>query len=146
MPNYCKTIIAGHTCKDVELRFMPSGKAVGNFTIAFNREWKTETGEKHSESTFVDCTVFGKQAEVLSQYTKKGAPILLEGRLKQENWEDKNTHVKRSKLVLVVEGFTFLGKRDDGDAPPRTAAPEPAAAPAPEAPSNPPVEEDDVPF
>jgi single-strand DNA-binding protein len=123
--------------------------------MALNRTWKTETGESKEEVTFIDVDAFGRQAEVIAQYMKKGRPLLVEGRLKLDQWEDKNTHQKQSKLKVVLESFSFLGgnRGDDssgGEAPRQRpaapAAPTPAAAPETSEPAGAPPEEDDVPF
>lgn len=134
MPNINKVIVAGHLTRDPELRFTPKGTAVANFGVAVNRKWKKD-GQETEEVAFIDFVSFGKQAETIGQHFKKGSPILVEGRLKTESWEDKKTNDKRSKLVAVVETFHFLGGSEG-----RASAP---AAPA-EKPSGPP--DDDVPF
>ena len=132
MANFNKVILAGNLTRDIETRFTPKGTAVAQFGLAINRTWKTEGGEKKEEVTFVDCTAFGKSAETLAQYVKKGAPLLVEGRLRQETWEDKETGKDRSKLTVVVEGFQFLAS-----APKKASEAAQSAAP---------VEDDDVPF
>lgn len=155
MASFNKVILAGNLTRDPELRYTPKGTAVTKIGLAVNRTWKTDTGEAKEEVTFVDVEAFGRQAEVIAQYMKKGRPFLVEGRLKLDQWEDKNTHQKQSKLKVVLESFSFIDSRgpDGGGAPaeparPRAAAGAPAAAPgaaAPEA-DGPPPEEDDVPF
>ncbi len=157
MANFNKVILAGNLTRDPELRYTPKGTAVARFGLAVNRTWKNETGETQTETTFVDVNAFGRQAEVISQYMKKGRPFLVEGRLKLDQWEDKNTHQKQSKLYVVLEGFSFIDSRQaEAGAPTPTAAarptaPAPAAAAtaAPEPPESdgaPQPEEDDVPF
>jgi single-strand DNA-binding protein len=156
MANFNKVILAGNLTRDPEMRYTPKGTAIARFGLAINRTWKSETGESKEEVTFVDVDAFGRQAEVISQYMKKGRPILMEGRLKFDQWEDKNTHQKQSKLRVVLETFSFIDSNRGGDSaapsdPPRSrpaAAPTPAptAAPEPAEPEAPPVEEDDVPF
>jgi len=153
MANFNKVILAGNLTRDPEMRYTPKGTAIARFGMAINRRWKSETGEMREEVTFVDIDAFGRQAEVVCQYLKKGNPFLVEGRLKLDEWEDKNTKQKVSKLRVVLEGFSFLSAgRGDGaaaaaGAPTRTAA-APAAAPAAEAsePDGAPAESDDVPF
>jgi single-strand DNA-binding protein len=150
MANFNKVILAGNLTRDPELRYTPKGTAVARLGIAINRRWKSETGEMKDDTTFVDVDAFGKTAETIAQYLKKGRPILIEGRLRYDTWEDKQTNQKRSKLGVVLENFQFLdsGRGEGGGAPaPRSA---PAAAPAaavesPE-PDAPPHEGDDVPF
>jgi single-strand DNA-binding protein len=150
MASFNKVVLVGNLTRDPELRYTPKGTAIARIGIAVNRRWKTETGEQKEEVTFVDVDAFGKQAEVIGQYLKKGRPILIEGRLRLDQWEDKQTQQKKSKLGVVLEAFEFLdsgnrGESSGGDAP----RSRPAAAskpPASEEPDGPPVEEDDVPF
>lgn len=153
MANFNKVILAGNLTRDPELRYTPKGTAVARIGLALNRTWKTESGETKEEVTFVDVEAFGRQAEVIGQYMKKGRPFLVEGRLKLDQWEDKNTHQKQSKLKVVLESFSFIDSRgpDSGSAPGEPARPRPEAtssAPAAAAPAadGPPPEEDDVPF
>jgi len=154
MANFNKVILAGNLTRDPELRYTPKGTAVAKFGLAINRNWTTETGEKKEEVTFVDIDSFGRQAEVISQYLKKGRPVLLEGRLKLDQWDDKQTGQKRSRLGVVLESFSLLDAGGRGDAggtsseAPR-GRPASAAAPgaAPATAEEPPVPaEDDVPF
>ena len=154
MANFNRVILAGNLTRDPELRYTPKGTAIAKFGLAINRTWKTETGETKEEVTFVDVDAFGRQAEVVAQYMKKGRPFLVEGRLKLDQWEDKNTHQKQSKLKVVLEGFSFIDtKGADGGVPspaPRTqpaaAAAAPAGAPAAAESEAPEPEQDDVPF
>jgi single-strand DNA-binding protein len=155
MASFNKVILAGNLTRDPELRYTPKGTAVARIGLAVNRVWKTETGESKEEVTFIDVDAFGRQAEVISQYMRKGRPLLVEGRLKLDQWEDKNTHQKQSKLRVVLESFTFIDSRgpEGGSGEPRPArqAPAPASAPAAAAapasePDAAPPEEDDVPF
>ncbi len=150
MANFNKVILAGNLTRDPELRYTPKGTAIARLGLAINRTWKSETGENKEEVTFVDVDAWGRQAEVIAQYLKKGRPILMEGRLKLDQWEDKNTHQKQSKLRVVLESFQFMDSgRGDGagsDVPrSRSAAqstPSPEAAEA----EGPLPQEDDVPF
>ena len=149
MASFNKVILMGNLTRDPELRYTPKGTAIARIGLAINRTWKNETGETKEEVTFVDVDAWGRQAEVIAQYLKKGRPMLMEGRLKLDQWEDKNTHQKQSKLRVVLESFQFL---DSGRAEGRGAATPPAAgSAAPAAPQVPepeatPPEEDDVPF
>src|SRR6185369_346578 len=99
--------------------------------LAINRVYTTESGEKKEEVTFVDVDAFARQAEVISQYLKKGRPILVEGRLRQETWDDKQTGQKRSKLSVVLESFQFLdsgrGEGGGGPGPAPSSRPKPVA-------------------
>jgi single-strand DNA-binding protein len=154
MANFNKVIIAGNLTRDPELRYTPKGTAIAQFTLALNRKWKTETGEMKEEVSFIDVDAFGRQAEVIGQYLRKGRPFLVEGRLKQDTWEDKNTKQKQSKIKVVLEGFSFIdSNRGEGEGGGAPAAPRPARpAAAPSAPPSEPVEgdgppeSDDVPF
>ena len=149
MASFNKVILVGNLTRDPELRYTPKGMAIAKIGLAVNRNWTNEAGEKKEEVTFVDVDAFGRQAETLAQYMKKGSPILVEGRLKLDQWDDKQTGQKRSKLGVVVEGFQFLGGGNrgegGGEAPRRPAAP---SAPAPSSGPEPdmPAPDDDVPF
>jgi len=153
MANFNRVILAGNLTRDPELRYTPKGTAVARIGMAINRTWKTESGENKEEVTFVDIDAWGRQAEVIAQYVKKGRPLLVEGRLKLDQWEDKNTHQKQSKLKVILESFSFLDSaRGDSNGPAdsarsRSAAP-PSSAPLSETPEaeGPPTEQDDVPF
>src|SRR6267143_2799663 len=103
MANFNKVILAGNLTRDPELKYTPKGAAVAKIGMAINRTWKSESGESKEEVTFVDVEAWGRQAEVIAQYMKKGRPLLLEGRLKLDQWEDKNAHEKVSKLEGVLE-------------------------------------------
>ena len=151
MASFNKVILAGNLTRDPELRYTPKGTAVAKIGLAVNRTWTTESGEKKEEVSFIDVEAWGRQGEVIAQYMKKGRPLLIEGRLKLDTWEDKNTKQKQSKLKVVLEGFSFLdsGRGDTPNAAP--AAPRAAAAAAPAAvaepaDAEPPPPEDDVPF
>jgi len=160
MANYNKVLLMGNLTRDPELKYTPKGTAIVEIGLAINRKWKSETGEAKEEVTFVDVSAFGRTAEVIAQYLKKGRPIMIEGRLKYDQWDDKQTGQKRSKLRVVCESFEFLdsGNRGaDGGAPGAASAPRPArpaAAPSVSAPApaaepvdaDGPPESDDVPF
>jgi len=152
MASFNKVIIAGNLTRDPELRYTPKGTAVARITLAVNRTWKSESGESKEEVSFVDVDVWGRQAEVIGQYMKKGRPLLVEGRLKQDSWEDKTTKQKQTKLKVVLESFSFIDSNrpgEGGDAPsaprPRPAA-SAAPAAAPETGDSEPPHDDDVPF
>ena len=153
MANFNKVILAGNLTRDPELRYTPKGMAIAKVGLAINRKWKSETGEMKEEATFVDVDAFGKTAETIGQYLKKGRPILIEGRLRYETWEDKQTKQKKSKRGVVLENFQFLdsgGGRGDGGGASEVPSSRPAAtspAPAPEGgEADAPPEGDDVPF
>lgn len=153
MASFNKVILAGNLTRDPELRYTPNGKAIAKFALAVNRNWTSETGEKKEEVTFIDIDAFGRQAEVISQFMKKGRPLLVEGRLKLDQWDDKQTGQKRSRLGVVLESFTFLdsgrggGEGGEMDAPRSRPAPSrPAAPPAAASDDSGPPPDDDVPF
>lgn len=159
MRGFNKVILAGNLTRDPELRYTPAGLAIAKFGLAVNRSWKDDQGNQKEEVTFVEIESFGKQAETVGQYFKKGKPILIEGRLKFDQWDDKQTGQKRSALRVVLESFTFLGEgqaREAGGGGGESYAPAPAAAarprpaqaqaPAPADPEAMPPDEDDVPF
>lgn len=114
VPSFNRVIIAGHATRDPELKTLPSGTTVCEFGLAANRKWKS--GEKSGEEVlFVDCAAFGRQGEVINQYVTKGKALLVEGRLKLDQWTDQSGG-KRSKISIVVENFTFLsGDSEGGD-------------------------------
>ena len=138
MANLNIVILGGNLTRDPELRYTPSGAAIAKLGLAVNRRYKdTKTNEVREEVTFVDVDVFGKQAETASQYLTKGRPVLIEGRLRLDQWEDKQSGQKRQKLKVVANRVQFLG------APPQ-GAPKPAAAP-PGQPAAPPAVKPDAP-
>lgn len=128
MSNYNKCILMGNLVRDPELRYSTKGTAICKITLAINRTWKSETGETKEEVTFVDCDAFGRTAEVIGQYLKKGRPIHVDGRLRLDVWDDKQSGQKRSRLGVVLESFQFVdsGKGDGGASAP--TATKPAAA------------------
>ena len=150
--NFNKVILIGNLTRDVELRHTAGNQAVAKIGLATNRRWKTPDGETREETMFIDCEAWGKTAEFVSQYFAKGRPILIEGRLKLDQWEDKETKAKRSKHVVVVENATFVdskpgggggGSSDEGSAPRVTTRPAASSAPAGAAPT---MGEEDIPF
>jgi single-strand DNA-binding protein len=150
MANFNKVILVGNLTRDPELRYTPKGMAIAKVGLAINRNWTSEGGEKKEEVTFVDVDIFGRTAENVAQYMKKGRPILIEGRLRLDQWDDKQTGQKRSKLGVVGEVVQFLGSPtggggEGGEAPRRPSAP---SAPAPSSATEPdmPPPDDDVPF
>lgn len=153
MASFNKVILVGNLTRDPELRYSPKGVAIAKLGLAVNRRWTSETGEVREETTFVDIDAFGKQAETIATYCKKGRPLLVEGRLKLDQWEDKSGQ-KRTKLGVVLEGFSFLDSLRGEPASPAGAEParQPAAPAAPPVPEPPAAEpegpppEDDVPF
>lgn len=115
MANYNKVILMGNLTRDPELRVTPGGLAICKFSLAVNRTFTDKAGEKREETAFVDIDSFGRQAETLSKYVTKGSPLFVEGRLKLDQWEDKNTGEKRSRLGVVLENFQFMGSRGESE-------------------------------
>ena len=113
MANFNKVLLVGNLTRDPELKHTPSNQAVAQIGLAVNRNFQTKDGEKREETTFVDCEAWGRTAEVMSQYLAKGRPVLVEGRLKLDQWQDKDGN-NRSKLKVVIENFQFLGGRGEG--------------------------------
>jgi single-strand DNA-binding protein len=149
MASYNKVVLIGNVTKNLEIRYTPKGKAVTKIGLAINRFWTNEAGERKEDVTFVDVDVFGKLAENCAQYLSRGRPVMVEGRLKLDSWDDKQTGQKRSRLGVVAEIVQFLGSRSDhGDAQSAAESPQPdaiadAVAPAPKTDAQ---DGDDVPF
>ncbi len=108
MASYNKVILIGNLTRDPELKYTAKGTAITMITVAVNRRWKNEAGEWQEDVTFVGVDAFGRQAETIGQYLKKGRSIMVEGRLKLDQWDDKATGQKRSKLGVVLENFQFM--------------------------------------
>jgi single-strand DNA-binding protein len=148
MANFNKVMLLGNLTRDPELRYLPSQTAVVEFGLAINRKYKGQDGSMKDETCFVDCQAFGKPAETLNKYCKKGNPLFVEGRLKYDSWT-KQDGSKASKLRVNVENFQFLGSA------PGQGGQRPAAAGVSND-ENPPMEEpapsdiahtnDDIPF
>lgn len=113
MANLNKVMLIGNLTRDPELRHTPKGTAVAEIGLAINRVWNDDSGQKQEEVTFVDVTLWGRQAEIAQQYLTKGKPVYIEGRLQIESWDDKQTGQKRSKLKVVGETMQFLGSAGD---------------------------------
>jgi len=114
MANVNKVILIGNLTRDPEVRYTPKGNAVAELGLAINRFFTQDNGEKREETTFVDVTLWGRQAELAKQYLQKGRPVYIEGRLQLDSWEDKQSGQKRSKLRVVGEVMQFLGGREGG--------------------------------
>ena len=108
MANLNKVMLIGNVTRDPEIKYTPKGSAVTDLGIAVNRVYTPEGGEKREETTFVDVTLWGRQAEIAGEYCKKGRSIYIEGRLQLDSWEDKTSGQKRSKLRVVGENFQLL--------------------------------------
>jgi len=151
MANVNKVILIGNLTRDPEIKYTPKGTAVAELGLAINRFIPASDGnEKREETTFIDVTLWGRTAEVASEYAKKGQPIYIEGRLQLDSWEDKTSGQKRSKLKVVGENIQLLGSKggggsrggDDDGPPPR---PRSGGGGAPSRPAAEP-EDDDIPF
>lgn len=108
MANFNKVILAGNLTRDPQLSYLPSNTPVCEFGMAINRKWKAQNGEMREEVCYVDLRAFGRPAETINQYMKKGQPLLVEGRLRYDSWEGKDGQ-KKSRLTVVVDTFQFLG-------------------------------------
>jgi len=109
-----KVILVGNLTRDIELRYTPNGAAVANTAIATSRKFKNQMGEQKEEVCFVDITFFGRTAEIANQYLGRGKQVLVEGRLKLDQWTDQNGG-KRSKHSVVVDNLQMLGSKDSNN-------------------------------
>ncbi len=115
MANLNKVMLIGNLTRDIELKYTPKGLAIAELGMAINRKYKhPETGELKEETTFVDVTLWGRQAEIAKEYLGKGKPVYIEGRLQLDSWDDKQTGQKRSKLKVTGEAIQLLGSRGEG--------------------------------
>lgn len=128
MPDYNKVLLMGRLTRDIELKYTPSNMAVAKVGIAVNHRYKSKEGEAKEEVTFVECDAWGRTAEVMSQYLSKGKPVFVEGRLKLDQWQDKDGG-NRSMLKVVIENFQFIDSKGGGDSS-GSRAPAPAGAAA----------------
>src|SRR6476619_4357526 len=113
--SFNNVIIMGNLTRDPEVRTLPSGNSVARLAVAVNRTYNDKDGNKKEEVTYVDVDAFGKQAEIIGKFFTKGKPILIEGRLKLDQWEDKISGEKKSRFGVVLEGFSFVGGKGEGD-------------------------------
>lgn len=127
MPNLNQVNLMGNLTRDPELRVTPKGTAICQFSLAINRKWKDEGQQEREEVIFVDCEAWGKSGETIQKYVTKGRPLFVNGRLKLDQWEDKTTKEKKSRMKVVVENFQFLGD-GGGQRAPAESAPAPRAA------------------
>jgi single-strand DNA-binding protein len=147
MANFNKVILMGNLTRDPQLSYTPSQTAVVDFGLATNRRWTGQDGQQREEVCFVDCRAFGKPAETINKYCKKGKPLMLEGRLTFDSWTGQDG-VKKSKLRVTVEGFQFLpiggrGGEQSGPAGGESQIPSEEAGSANEAQGG---SKDDIPF
>jgi single-strand DNA-binding protein len=152
MASFNKVILLGNLTRDPEVRYTPKGTAVTELGMAVNRVYTADNGEKREETTFVDVTLWGRTAEIAGEYLKKGRPVLIEGRLQLDSWDDKQSGQKRTKLKVVGEGLQLIGSRPGGGGggggdEESSSAPRSSSKPAPPpkaAPAEP--DDDEIPF
>ena len=156
MANFNKVILLGNLTRDPEVRYTPKGTAVAEVGLAINRFIPaSDGGEKREETTFVDVTLWGRTAEIAGEYLKKGRPVLIEGRLQLDTWDDKTSGQKRSKLKVVGESMQLLGGKpgggggdvdvEEGSAGERSSSrPRPSAPPPKRAAAE--ADDDEIPF
>ena len=144
MANLNKVLLLGNVTRDPEVRYTPKGSAVCDLGVAVNRTYTTDGGEKREEVTFVDVTLWGRTAEVASEYLKKGRPVFIEGRLQMDTWDDKQTGQKRTRLRVVADNMQLLGRPPGGGAD--TGSEGRQTNPPPKASATPEPDEDEIPF
>ena len=115
MASLNSTHLIGNLTRPPETKYLPSGTAVCEFSLAINRVFTTGDGEKREEVDYIDCVAFARKAEIIQEYVGKGDPLFVSGRLKQEVWDDKQTGQKRSKIRVVVEDVQLLGRKRESD-------------------------------
>ena len=150
MPNLNKVMLMGNLTRDPEVKYTPKGAAVCQIGLAVTHTYRAGE-EKREETAFIDCESFGKQAETICEYCKKGRPLYVEGRLKLDTWDDKASGQKRSKLKVVIESFQFLGDKSAAREETQERRPSPPQRPptrAPRPPADPDLDvpPDDIPF
>jgi single-strand DNA-binding protein len=149
MANLNKVMLIGNLTRDPELRVTPKGTAICQFSLAVNRKFRDESGADREEVTYVDIEAWGKSGENIAKYCTKGRPLFVEGRLRLDQWEDKTTKEKRSRMKVVCDNFQFLGSgRSDGGAAAGggEGGAAPRSAPKPAAPAVQENLDEDVPF
>lgn len=113
MPNYNKVILMGNLTRDPETRVTPNGTTICKIGMAINRKWKDTNGVAKEEATYIDCDAFGRTAEILAKWTSKGNPVMVEGRLRNDQWDDKKTGEKRSKTSVTIESVQLISTPSD---------------------------------
>ena len=153
MASFNKVILVGNLTRDPEVRYTPKGSAVCDLGLAVNRQYTPEGGEKREEVTFVDVVLWARLAEIAGEYLKKGRPVLIEGRLQLDSWDDKQSGQKRSKLRVIGETMQLLGGRpgaggegNEGMSSGGSAGGRSSSAPPPRAARPPEPDDDDIPF
>ena len=140
-----KVILMGNLTTDPEIRTTTKGQNLASFTLAINRTWNSANGERQEETSFINCTAWGKTGETISKYVSKGRQLLVSGRLQQRTWQDKDTGKNRSAIDVIVEEFSFIsdGNRGGSYAAPVTKTQEPTVS---EDFSDEPIDLSDIPF
>lgn len=113
MANLNKVLLIGNLTRDPELRHTPKRTAICSFSLAINRKFRDESGGDREEVTYIDVEAWGKAGENIAKYCSKGRPLFVEGRLRLDQWEDKTTKEKRSRIKVVCENFQFLGTKPE---------------------------------
>jgi len=144
MANVNKVLLLGNLTRDPEVRYTPKGTAIAEISLAINRYRKADDGSKQEEVTFVDVVLWGRTAEIAQQYTSKGNPVFIEGRLKLDQWDDTETGKKRSRLRVVAENLQLLPK--SGGAPQNSPQPETRSTTPPKPAADFDNDDDDIPF
>lgn len=150
-------MIMGNVTRDIELRYTPKGTAVADIGLATNRYRTADDGQKIEDVTFVDVTLWGRQAELANQYLAKGRPVFIEGRLQMDSWTDKETGKQRTRLKVVGENMQFVGSPSGGGGSnsggqqptqhsPQQQAPPQGGSPASNMPDFQDEDDDDIPF
>lgn len=131
-----KAFVYGNLTRDPEMRALPSGGQVASFSLATNRVYKDRDGAKQEATEFHNCVAFGRSAELIAQYMKKGRPLFVEGRIQTRSWDDKETGKKNYRTEIVVENFQFGdgGRGGEGGGSYQSAPAAAASTPAPAAP------------
>ncbi len=140
-----KVMLVGNLGRDPEMRALPSGQQVANFSLATSRRYKDRDGNRKDETEWHNIVVFGKQAEIAGQYLTKGKMVFVEGRIQTRSWDDKESGKKQYKTEIICENFQMLGSKGDGGG----GGSRDAGASAPAGGANDPGHEfpdDDIPF
>lgn len=114
MPSFNKVILMGNLTRDPELKYTPKGTAIADIGLAINRTWKNDAGERQEDCTFVNVTLWGRTAEIVGEYCKKGDPLHVEGRLQLDQWDDRQTGQKRSALKVIGEHIQLIASKGSG--------------------------------
>ena len=109
-----KVLLLGNLGRDPEVRNTPSGQSVASFTLATSRRWRDKEGQKQEQTEWHNIVVWGKQAEIASQYLTKGKQVFVEGRLQTRSWDDKTSGEKKYRTEIICENFQMVGSRGDG--------------------------------